>query len=224
MEPMIYKPSIYKGAGIYKTGAGGGGGGGGDLPEGYTPANYVRSNGSVGLEFTGLSVNYNDKYVIELELKTVQTGSLGFVASAGSLRLYPDINPTDNLSFIPRYSYNGNLTASVNWLNYSSGGLIKITCNKRYCIIDHDLSNYHKTINRNTTAADSAITSLKLFAWSAGGYNYPFDGTIYSFKIYDKDDPTKLNADFVPCRDSNNVLGFYEKISGQFEGSANLVE
>lgn len=33
MEPTIYKPSIYKGAGIYKTGAGGGGGGGGeDLP------------------------------------------------------------------------------------------------------------------------------------------------------------------------------------------------
>lgn len=27
MEPTIYKPSIYKGAGIYKTGAGGGGGG-----------------------------------------------------------------------------------------------------------------------------------------------------------------------------------------------------
>ncbi len=28
MEPSIYKPSIYKGAGIYKTGTGGGGGGG----------------------------------------------------------------------------------------------------------------------------------------------------------------------------------------------------
>ena len=26
MEPTIYKPSIYKGAGIYKTGAAGGGG------------------------------------------------------------------------------------------------------------------------------------------------------------------------------------------------------
>ena len=30
MEPTIYKPSIYKGAGIYKAGSGGGGGGGGD--------------------------------------------------------------------------------------------------------------------------------------------------------------------------------------------------
>jgi uncharacterized protein (TIGR02145 family) len=32
MEPTIYKPSIYKGAGIYKTGAEGGGGG---VPDGY---------------------------------------------------------------------------------------------------------------------------------------------------------------------------------------------
>lgn len=31
MEPIIYKPSIYKGAGIYKTGAEGGGGGGADI-------------------------------------------------------------------------------------------------------------------------------------------------------------------------------------------------
>ena len=33
MEPTIYKPSIYKGAGIYKAGAEGGGGGGGDVAE-----------------------------------------------------------------------------------------------------------------------------------------------------------------------------------------------
>lgn len=217
------KPTVYNAPTIYKLG-GSGGGGGGDLPEGYTRANYARSNGSVGLGFTDLSVNYNDKFVIEIDLQTVQQGSLGFVAYAGSLNLYPDIGIIDNLFFMPRYSYNGNTTSGTNWLDYSSGGLIKITCNKRYCIIDHDLSNYHKTINRNTTASDAAITSLKLFAWNAGGYNYPFAGTIYSFKIYDKDNPDKLNADFVPCRDENNVLGFYEKVSGQFRGDANLFE
>lgn len=224
MKPTIYKPSIYKGAGIYKAGAEGGGGGGGDLPEGYISAIYARSNGSVTLDFTGLNVNYNDKFIIELDLKTVQQGSLGFRASNNSLSLYPDIGVIDNLFFIPRYSYNGGLTASVNWLNYSNGGLIKITCNKRYCVIDCDASNYHRTIDRNTTAIDSIIDTIKLFAWSSGGYNYPFDGTIYSLKVYDKDNPDKLNADFVPCRNENNVLGFYEKISGQFKGSANLVE
>lgn len=33
MEPTIYKPSIYNGAGIYKSAAGGGGGGGVDVSE-----------------------------------------------------------------------------------------------------------------------------------------------------------------------------------------------
>ena len=223
MESTIYKPSIYKGEGIYKTGAGGGGGGG-DLPEGYTRANYARSNGSATLLFTDLNVNYNDKFVIEIDLQTVQQGSLGFFVKAGSLVLYPDVGTTSDLSFLPRYSYNGNITSGTNWLNYSSGGLIKITCNKRYCIIDNDLSNYHKTINRNTTAADSIIDMLVLFSWTNAGISKPFNVTIYSFKIYDKDNANKLNADFVPCRDENNVLGFYEKVSGQFKGNANLFE
>jgi hypothetical protein len=223
MEPTIYKPSIYKGAGIYKIGAEGGGGGG-DLPEGYTPAIYARANGSVSLEFTGLNVNYNDKFVIELDLKIVQQGSLGFKASNNSARLYPDIGVVSDSSFIPRYSYSTNITSSTNWLDYSNGGLIKITCNKRYCTIDCEVSNYHKTIDRNTTAADSIIDTIQLFAWSSGGYNYPFNGTIYSMKVYDKDNPDKLNADFVPCSNENNVLGFYEKISGQFQGSANIIE
>jgi len=222
MEPTIYKPSIYKGAGIYKTGAEGGGG---DLPEGYTPAIYGRTNGSVSLEFTDLNVNYNDKFVIELDLKTLQSvGSLGFYAIAGSKYIYTDTGSISGSSFTPRYSYNGNTTSSANWLNYSNGGLIRITCNKRYCTIDNDLSNYHKTIDRNTTATDVIIDKLGLFSWSRNGTTHPFEGTIYSLKVYDKDNPDKLNADFVPCSNENNVLGFYEKISGQFQGSANLVE
>lgn len=223
MEPTIYKPGIYKGAGIYKIGAEGGGGG--DLPEGYTQAIYGRTNGSVSLEFTDLNVNYNDKFVIELDLKTLQNiGSLGFYATAGSMYIYPDSGSISGSSFIPRYSYNGITTSSTNWLDYSNGGLIRITCNKRYCTIDNDLSNYHKTIDRNTTATDVIIDKLGLFSWSSGGKPHPFDGTIYSLKVYDKDNPDKLNADFVPCSNENNVLGFYEKISGQFQGSANLVE
>ena len=45
MEPTIYKPSIYKGAGIYKTGAEGGGGGG-YLPEGYKKITYLETDGT----------------------------------------------------------------------------------------------------------------------------------------------------------------------------------
>lgn len=222
-EPTIYKPSIYNGAGIYKNGAAGGGGGG-DLPAGYTRANYARSSGSVSLDFTDLNVNYNDKYVIELDLIKLQFGSLGFYVYGGGMALNPNIGSVDNSFFIPRYSYKGGTTSSVHWLDYSRGGLIKVTCNKKYCFIDCDQANYHKTIDRGSNANDSIIDNLTLFSFVSSGISYPLNGTIYSLKIFDKDNSDKLNADFIPCRDENNILGFYEKISGQFQGSANLVE
>lgn len=53
MEPTIYKPSIYKGAGIYKAGAEGGGGGGNNLQKVVIspPTNYaalIDNNGYIG--------------------------------------------------------------------------------------------------------------------------------------------------------------------------------
>lgn len=63
MEPTIYKPSIYKDAGIYKTGAeGGGGGGGGDLPDGYKKGVIklnTTSNCSIPLNSSNLQINEN---------------------------------------------------------------------------------------------------------------------------------------------------------------------
>ena len=102
MEPTIYKPSIYKGAGIYKIGADGGGGGGGDLPEGYTPAIYAKTNGTaVSLTFTGLQANINDKFVLEVALKlTDQYRSFGFIAYAGGGKTaYPYVATVDLSGF-----------------------------------------------------------------------------------------------------------------------------
>ena len=44
MDPTIYKPSIYKGAGIYKVGASGGGGNEPTIPEDYRELLYVIFN------------------------------------------------------------------------------------------------------------------------------------------------------------------------------------
>ena len=49
-EPTIYKPSIYKGDGIYKNGAGGGGGGGGNATQ-YSSI-YFSSDSSLSLPQT----------------------------------------------------------------------------------------------------------------------------------------------------------------------------
>ena len=78
MEPTIYKPSIYKGAGIYKNGDNGGGGGGGDLPEEYQKLLYVYINGTADpiinsnswiYQFDMPSFTFGDKIDVLTEIK-----------------------------------------------------------------------------------------------------------------------------------------------------------
>ena len=226
MKPTIYKPSIYKSAGIYKT-VDGGGGGGGDLPEGYTPALYAKTKGvAVSLGFTGLQANINDKFVLEAALKlTEQYRSFGFYAyAAGDKRLQPYVSSVDiSGSFIPGYHYNTGSSTTGQRASYTNNNLIKVTASKKNC--KFNLIGYNREVNvPGALCDDTILDGITLFKYKVSGINYDFEGTIYSLKVYDKDDPNKLNADFVPCRDENNVLGFYEKVSGQFQGSADLVE
>lgn len=78
MEPTIYEPSIYKGAGIYKVGAQGGGGGGGDLPDEYQKLLYVYINGTADpiinsnswiYQFNMPSFTFGDKIDVLTEIK-----------------------------------------------------------------------------------------------------------------------------------------------------------
>lgn len=56
MEPTIYKPSIYNGAGIYKTGADGGGGGGGYNGKFIYLNNFDNINGDAAISDIGDSL------------------------------------------------------------------------------------------------------------------------------------------------------------------------
>ena len=63
MEPTIYKPSIYKGAGVYKTGAAGGGGG--QILDGTTPPDNAQGkNGDIYIYYT---IEPNVKTIIPIQ-------------------------------------------------------------------------------------------------------------------------------------------------------------
>lgn len=90
MEPTIYKPSIYKGAGIYKAGAGGGGGGGGGVPylKNIMPTTGVKvvdENGYIGGDFLGVyypSTNYYNNFAVVVpgaDYSDVGFGTVTFV-------------------------------------------------------------------------------------------------------------------------------------------------
>lgn len=78
MEPTIYKPSIYKGAGIYKIGAEGGGGGDIELKKVYGQHKlyYVDSSGYIGGSLSNndsiYSVVYNNRDFSTLGLGQVK--------------------------------------------------------------------------------------------------------------------------------------------------------
>ena len=89
MEPTIYKPSIYKGAGIYKTGAGGGGGGGGSVSiythmiDSEVGIKVVDENGYVGATLTDyfphVGNTYYNNYAIVVEGADFSQSGLGRV-------------------------------------------------------------------------------------------------------------------------------------------------
>ena len=90
MEPTIYKPSIYNGAGIYKAGAEGGGGGGGGVPylKNIMPTTGVKvvdENGYIGGDFLGVyypSTNYYNNFAVVVPGADYSDVGLGTVTFA----------------------------------------------------------------------------------------------------------------------------------------------
>lgn len=93
MEPTIYKPSIYKGAGIYKTGAEGGGGGGGVpylkniMPT--TGVKVVDNNGYIGGDFLGVYYpNYYNNFAVVIpgaDYSDMELGMVTFVDTSTTI-------------------------------------------------------------------------------------------------------------------------------------------
>lgn len=89
MEPTIYKPGIYKGAGIYKAGAEGGGGGGGAVAittkmiDSEVGIKVVDENGYVGATLTDyfphVGNTYYNNYAIVVEGADFSQSGLGRV-------------------------------------------------------------------------------------------------------------------------------------------------
>lgn len=93
MEPTIYKPGIYKGAGIYKAGAEGGGGGVPYLKNimPTTGVKVVDENGYIGGDFLGVyypSTNYYNNFAVVVpgaDYSNMGIGSVTFVDTTATI-------------------------------------------------------------------------------------------------------------------------------------------
>lgn len=228
MEPTIYKPSIYKGAGIYKIGGeGGGGGGGGDLPEGYEKRMYINStdNGPCAISFFsfGRIFYFSDKFE--------------FIFSPG------DIITDGTDADIEVFTRNQNIA----WRSFSIRNFknewMEAKFSSRYDTSVVDLKYYDTSkrnfgmpeifkIENNADVLKLVVNNVSytLYSYSTYGGEDPLyyfqlfysdaqkapNTKFYSLKIYEGN-TDKLKFNGVPCvRLSDNVPGVFDIVSNQF--------
>lgn len=209
MEPTIYKPSIYNGAGIYKTGAeGGGGGGGGDLPEGYKQCSF--------LEFVGNTQNIVFSGTKDLGLKSTDTLIIEGEAAGDSSGWTYDLifiifqYSQSNRGYYYRYNQNENRTLF--------DGLAQRV----------DFNNQHVTYfvlkKTNNDVLDVNGTTVSGDSWASGDTipikvifengNGRYTGTKIRYMKFLEKDTNKVKANFIPVIKNSTQHILYESISG----------
>lgn len=217
MEPTIYKPSIYKGAGIYKAGAEGGGGGG--IPQ-EVPAEYLQ----------GLAVDNPNGYgdtngLIEISVNSVTS------ADYVEVNLYPihHNNAGVGVRFREKNTVNGAFSF-FNKYNYDPGVMLST--------VDGTAMSPRLFVN-NQSQSDSVIFKLNAPTASVNnGSNIKKDGTVLTTKDIDKiqvfhspdqyrgavgkievwdSDHITNKIMLIPAKEKESGhVGFYDKVSGNF--------
>ena len=209
MEPTIYKPSIYKGAGIYKTGAGGGGGGGQvipGLPSNYTPINAVRisqTNTSQNLKFDNLNFSSDEvSFYIEVKKNTSESSFFSLFSISGQ-----NIYFSGNSGLIYVFGNGGRYSNKYITDDYQEF-TVKNSNNKWYV---------------NGSNSDMSGTFTITNFWVVGNYNsYISYKRIKVFKHENNVDTVYL--DLIPVKDENEIVGLYDLVQSRFLTSSSCSE
>lgn len=224
MEPTIYKPSIYKGAGIYKAGAEGGGGEKEIIiPTGYKRLQYVEINDTkpyctisendMHFFFNIPSVQYGDKIECEILLNADTTTNNKHL----DLFCRNANGGTNSFAFQQFTNLNGNgyaIRFILNGLfNYGSYQKYIDFYGSNYSVGLYNINSYFddnlkgsvnsQIVQLGTAPKDysARLSLLNCDEWATSAYK----GTkIFKIKILNK-----LN--FIPCqRISDGMVGFWE--------------
>ena len=171
----------------------------------YFPESYIDTN---------YKLKKDDR--VEIIAKIDNNTNNGYRVLFGSRTNYSN---SDSYFFFTRYSYSNYFCYGKNGGETSSSASVYDTIFKLVCTPTQAtwyVDDVQKgQITRGGTPTDSTYT-----CWlgcgnnsnSVDSYNYC---TIYSFKVFDKDDNLKLNL--VPCiRKIDNEIGFYDTVSNTF--------
>jgi hypothetical protein len=218
MEPTIYNPSIYKGAGIYKAGAEGGGGGGG--------ISCIRCCKGYSGYYIDIPVSCTNRNKFEIGFNICGNWAkdgLGIFAGLGST-YYPPILLSDASIDTTSYAlsgawYHNNNTSQVyvknkiypkNFIFYhaemyttENDNIFKLT----------DLDGNIIQNSAGYLINEHAVSKIRLFASNSGASGNVPGFEIYYFRLSDA--LGNIILDLVPD-EQNGVPGFTDKVSGNF--------
>lgn len=168
------------------------------LPLGYTLLDYIESTGG---QYIDTNISGGTKLIIDV------VGTPRTVDSV--VYLFGEINDTGYTRGFTQYLENwivGGVVTNRNTfeISYSSSGLV---------------------VNGTTTTARAIKNDENLGLFGSAAVNRRISGAkVYFAKIYNG---TNIIRDFVPCKNASNVIGMYDRVSGQFftnRGTGNFIE
>lgn len=180
------------------------------LPTGYTRVEYISASGSQYIA-TGVPARQQ----LKMEADFQYTGSseatvLGGTGASNSV-IYLGINPGSSFK-----SYYFNWAGS--WVDVKNRDLterhrVVVSLESGNILITEDGTSIYTS--SSTLSGTTAANDLTIFA--RNGSQYKFVGNLYRLRLWDWLDNGNLIRDYIPAiRDSDDAVGLYELVQGQF--------
>lgn len=180
------------------------------LPGGYTLVQYIAASGSQYIP-TGVPARQQLKMEADFQYTgTAEATVLGGTGSATSV-VYLGINPGNNYkSYYFRWASSW---VNISWKTLTLRHKVSASMESGNIVITEDGETVYT--NSSTLSGTTAANDLTIFA--RNGSQYFFVGRLYRMRIWDWLDNGALIRDYIPAvRDSDDAVGLYELVQGQF--------
>lgn len=172
-----------------------------DLPSGYIQLEYIQSSGTQYID-TGFKPNQDTRLVATVDFSPATAWRWIFGGrQAASSNAFGFLSQ-ENSKY--RFDYG----ASTNSLSYEPTGYITIDINKNKCHINSTLAS-----TATYTTFTSPVSCFLFGNNNNGTYTGGSTLKMYSCQIYDNN---VLIRNFVPCKNSDGIIGMYDTTNNQF--------
>lgn len=191
------------------------------LPLGYTLLDYITFGGAQYID-TGLAINNNTRVLFDVKRSTSSAqpnypwlgGVRDYVNNTNINKKTLEFSKSDSTKLYLQYATSGEISLTVP--DTTQRHTYDFDKNKLY--VDENLIY---TATQETFMGNLTFLIGTVYSQGSVSKNSMFYGGVYGFKLWQ--DGTNLSMDLIPAkRDSDNVVGMYDIVSGQFFTNAGI--